>query len=1275
LKAPSALPHQVAQEFKGSLTRTILILLLILSFLPVSIIGLSTIFRSRQILRDQALFQLKGAVKAQEFELDRLALQGQQALLDSTNNQDFMSALLDYLDNPQDPQKQDTARMRLDGISNRLTSQFWFDQILIMSPSGKIILSTDRASEDKDLKDLNNFATLVTRAKSFAYFNPAPLYPNQLIIFNAYPVLNSSGQVLAYLLGTTFSNGPRSVLVTMTSFFPSSQAFFLTNDNQVLALSTSGSSDVSLLNIQENFKTRVNNLLKNQEGALVSNPIRANSSGFLYTYWFSKLQMGLVVEIPQSVVYQQISLVNQFNIILFAITLLISFVTVYFASSRLVSPLVQLMNNARKFTEGDWTQRAKINRRDEIGLLAHTFNNMVEQLSELYFSLENKVAERTEQIRLAADVAQVATSTSDRQEILSRTVNLLVERLGYTASRIFLLDSGGSNATLEAESAKNPDYLLETGTKKPISSDSLMGWVALNNQSRVLTPEDRTFFQIDLPPEDILTEAAIPVTASGQVLGVMTVQSTQLRAFDSETVSILQTLANQIANGLQNIRLLDSTKINLQETSLLYRSSRQISQARTDEETVQLLKDTLAKTQYVTGVYSIEKDRLVLSKFNDPYVLSKKGALQGTSLPLLGIVEQLTNSGSTIITDLNQSNPYESILAYFVHRGCRSSVVFPLKIDNQIKYIIVAASKEPSPINETSIQPLENMVEVTSVTLNRIRLFNALQDHLNDAQSALQAYNQEHFLINTLLDNTPDQIFFKNSENRYIRVSQSFAKYANLQSPDQAIGKTGSEILGPDEGFEIDEQEKIVMESRQAEIGQVEKSSREGIDLWYLKTLIPLYDGDQKSLGLLGISRDITPLKQAEQESEYRAGQLRVAAEIAEETASTLNLDELLKQAVNLVLQRFNFYHASIFLLDPIGEFAVLRESTGYAGERLKLARHKLAVGSTSIVGQATGRKEPLVINDVTSSPTYYANPLLPNTRSELAIPLMVGNRLLGAMDVQSDHKDAFEPKDISVLRTLSNQLAIAVLNAELYAQSQENIARQRLIYQITSAATSNNTLQEALLTVVKGLQTAIPDSKVAILLLDNNQTQMTIQATAGYGALPADRTNFQVGEGIVGQVAEQKRPLLLRDTQTESLYIQLDQEVRSELAVPIIYSDRLMGVLNLEHVEIGAFNENDLEILTTFGNSLGAVISNIELVNEIRMQVDRERLLFEATNRIRRSVDLQTILQTSVAEICKATGATRASIEISPTINPPLQDNGNGNNGKNHPGNGKGAL
>jgi GAF domain-containing protein len=384
------------------------------------------------------------------------------------------------------------------------------------------------------------------------------------------------------------------------------------------------------------------------------------------------------------------------------------------------------------------------------------------------------------------------------------------------------------------------------------------------------------------------------------------------------------------------------------------------------------------------------------------------------------------------------------------------------------------------------------------------------------------------------------------------------------------------------------------------------------------------------------------------EDSRVRALQLETAAEIARDISSSLNLDELLARAVNYIRDRFSFYHAAVFLLDSQGDSAVIREATGEAGAQLKRAGHKLGVGSRSIVGYVAGRGEALVINDTSKDPTYYANPLLPDTRGEAATPLKVGERILGVLDVQSTQPFAFNVDNLRTLQILADQLAIAVVNSELFSETQEHLSQHRLLHHITTSAASGTTLEEALSSAVNGLQVTLGGDRVSILLLDRERRELHIQSWVGYSE-DASRIRIPVGTGITGWVAAHRRPLRIDNTAEDPRYIQLSSNTRSELAIPLLYRNELLGVLNVESELLSAYSDNDEEMLGTLAGSLAAVIANARLLEQIRGQAERERLLYEITSKIRRSTDMDTILSTTASELIKVLGARRTRIRVEP--------------------------
>ncbi|RME13072.1 MAG: GAF domain-containing protein [Ardenticatenia bacterium] len=192
------------------------------------------------------------------------------------------------------------------------------------------------------------------------------------------------------------------------------------------------------------------------------------------------------------------------------------------------------------------------------------------------------------------------------------------------------------------------------------------------------------------------------------------------------------------------------------------------------------------------------------------------------------------------------------------------------------------------------------------------------------------------------------------------------------------------------------------------------------------------------------------------QEQQRRSLQLQAAAEVGRAASSLLDLDELLNRTVDLIRDAFGYYHAQVFLVDEEGYAAWLKASTGEAGRKLLARKHHLLVGSKSVIGQVTKYGEPVVARDTDQDTIHRKNELLPATRAECAVPLRVGGRIIGALDVQSTEPDVFSPQDIAVLQTLADQLAIAIENARAYERQRETAERLRELDQLKSQFLAN---------------------------------------------------------------------------------------------------------------------------------------------------------------------------------------------------------------------------
>lgn len=231
-------------------------------------------------------------------------------------------------------------------------------------------------------------------------------------------------------------------------------------------------------------------------------------------------------------------------------------------------------------------------------------------------------------------------------------------------------------------------------------------------------------------------------------------------------------------------------------------------------------------------------------------------------------------------------------------------------------------------------------------------------------------------------------------------------------------------------------------------------------------------------------------------ELERRAVQLTTAADVSRAASSTLDTERLLSQTAELIADRFNLYYVGLFLVDGEGEWAILQAATGEAGRQMMAQGHRLMVGGVSMVGWCTANAQARVALDVGEEAVRFDNPLLPDTRSEMALPLISRGRVLGALDVQSTKEAAFDEADISVMQTMADQIANAIGNARLFEEAQRLARREQTISHITSKLRSALNLETILQTTLQELGQALGASE-AIVCLGTETTLLSHQDEA----------------------------------------------------------------------------------------------------------------------------------------------------------------------------------
>jgi GAF domain-containing protein/HAMP domain-containing protein len=358
-----------------------------------------------------------------------------------------------------------------------------------------------------------------------------------------------------------------------------------------------------------------------------------------------------------------------------------------------------------------------------------------------------------------------------------------------------------------------------------------------------------------------------------------------------------------------------------------------------------------------------------------------------------------------------------------------------------------------------------------------------------------------------------------------------------------------------------------------------------------------------------------------EAQVEARTAQLRASAGVGRAAASILEPDQLLREVVNLIAERFGFYYAAVFTLDETGAFAMLREGTGEAGRLLKERGHKLEVGGESMVGYVTAQRKPRVAMDAGAEAIRFANPLLPGTRSEIALPLVVGESVLGALDVQSTQAAAFDEASIAVLQSMADQIAVALSNAQSFESVQEALQSTTRMYVVGRTLFAATSRREAYVAMSQAWAALRDLDRFSILMmsehdLNGNPTEYEIVAEwnviDGMQLEPGTRCT-PGGLPLLGLVESDKVVVAgAGDVRlSEAAHTALEKAgATAAVLIPIVNRGRFEGLMMAVSQQAVSIRENDVRFMQSVVEQFAVVLGSLRAGEETRAALARVELL-----------------------------------------------------------------
>ena len=348
-------------------------------------------------------------------------------------------------------------------------------------------------------------------------------------------------------------------------------------------------------------------------------------------------------------------------------------------------------------------------------------------------------------------------------------------------------------------------------------------------------------------------------------------------------------------------------------------------------------------------------------------------------------------------------------------------------------------------------------------------------------------------------------------------------------------------------------------------------------------------------------------LENANLRIEKRAKQFQTISQVTRAIISTQNLQDLLPQIVQAISLQFDFYHIGVFLIDLNKEYAVLSAANSKGGERMLERSHKLRIGQTGIVGNVAKTGKVRIALDTGADAIYFNNPDLPDTQSEMALPLIQANgEIIGVLDIQSTVPNAFYQEDIEILTTLADQVSVAIANARLYEETQKALIEAEMVYR-----------QE----LKTGWDKFSRSQKLAGIRRRNMKSSFLAEPVEVSG---------------------------MKEAQYGSIYQEREDDNKTaQLTMPVKLRGEAVGVLNLKSNTNREWSADEMDIINAIIERAALAIENARLLDESRKIAEKERAISDISVKIGQGTELETILKTAVRELGSQISGAQVTVEI----------------------------
>ncbi len=452
--------------------------------------------------------------------------------------------------------------------------------------------------------------------------------------------------------------------------------------------------------------------------------------------------------------------------------------------------------------------------------------------------------------------------------------------------------------------------------------------------------------------------------------------------------------------------------------------------------------------------------------------------------------------------------------------------------------------------------------------------------------------------------------------------------------------------------------------------GEVQLKRKDGSLLDVSVTAFSIPDGQGQPVSVAAIIRDISERKRLDREREAayerRARQVQLATEVAQDIATALALDELYRRVVTLVKERFGYYHAQIFRYDSKLNAMRVVKGYGQVGEKMEANGHHLPYGR-GVVGMAAATGQPVLAADVSLDPHWVPHPDLPDTKGELAVPIVLHGEVLGVLDVQSDKVNALTGEDQTVLAGLAGQMASAIESTRLLEQMQ--VARQQaevrvremqILHRMSQAISGTLDLNHVLDSLVNVLSQEMGYTYITVGLIDEPANEWRTMRAFGLAEGLSGRVSSldQMQDDIVMDVARRGQIEIIDgwdDRLDREIYERDGHAALVRAYVPLLLRAKPIGVLEVGYQRDArpVITDEEIRLLRGLTDQLAVAIENARLFEQTQARAERERIIHEISGRMQRATDMEALMRITAEELSRALGGSRVYVHLGTEVEP----------------------